>query len=224
MHWWLVTILGVSMASSVPSHPIPLLLRCSNTIQAMGMSLHPPRCIQRVHIPHPTGEGRLLAADKREGGMCHRSPGAAGRGSGGAAAGGAERSDPVAGAERTCPGRRELQWPGAGHSGMPARRGARRGKPGPAGRAGPGRLREPRTAHPPFPTAGCSGDVPGVSPRHLLAGGRVLRRSHAVPGREQGPAGRGDGGERQPLWSLPAGVSPAGDAEPQPCPASGSVS
>uniref|UniRef100_A0A8C9NMB6 RELT TNF receptor n=1 Tax=Serinus canaria TaxID=9135 RepID=A0A8C9NMB6_SERCA len=92
-------------------------------------------------------------------------------------------------AERTCPGRRELQRPGAGHRGMPARRGAQRGS---------------------------SGDVPSVSPRHLLAGGRVLRRSHAVPGREQGPAGSGDGGERQPLRSLPAGVSPAGDAEPSP--------
>lgn len=52
--------------------------------------------------------------------------------------------------------------------------------------------------------------MPSLSPRHLLAGKRVLRRPHPVPGREQGPGGSGDSGERQPVRSLPAGVSPAG--------------
>lgn len=65
-------------------------------------------------------------------------------------------------------------------------------------------------AHPLFLTAGSSGDVPSLSLRHLLSGERVLRRSHPVPGREQGPGGSGDCGERQPVRSLPAGVSPAG--------------
>ncbi|XP_039553009.1 tumor necrosis factor receptor superfamily member 19L isoform X2 [Passer montanus] len=88
----------------------------------------------------------------------------------------------LGGAERTCPERRELQRRGAGRSGMPAR-----------SRAQPG----------------SSGAVPSLSPRHLLAGGRALRRSHAVPGRERAAGGGGDGGQRQPLRSLPAGVSPA---------------
>lgn len=57
--------------------------------------------------------------------------------------------------------------------------------------------------------AGSGGDVPSLSPRHLLAGGRILLRSHPLPGREQDPGGTGDGGDRQPLRSLPAGVSPA---------------
>lgn len=64
--------------------------------------------------------------------------------------------------------------------------------------------------------AGCSGDVPTLSPRHLLTRGRILLRSHPLPGREQDPGGTGDGGDRQPLRSLPAGVSPAGGGMLQP--------
>lgn len=52
---------------------------------------------------------------------------------------------PGAGAEQTRPGRRELRGPGAGDSGMPARRGAHRGKPCPPSVSPPGeRVRDPK--------------------------------------------------------------------------------
>lgn len=68
---------------------------------------------------------------------------------------------PGAGAEQTRPGRRELRGPGAGDSGMPARRGAHRGKPCPPSVSPPGeRVRDPKGSSrqgtrghrsPPFP-------------------------------------------------------------------------
>lgn len=156
---------------------------------------------------------------------CHQSHTTAGTGSGAAAAAGTERSDPPPGAEQTCPGGRELQSPGAGASGMPARRGAHRGKPCPPAAPPPeGRCGARPSLTPLSLPAGSSGDVPSLSPRHLLPGGRVLRRSHPVPRREQGPAGSGDGGERQPLRSLPAGVSPAGGTGSPAPPSLGAVS
>lgn len=57
--------------------------------------------------------------------------------------------------------------------------------------------------------AGSGGDVSSLSPRHLLTGGHILLRSHPLPSREQDPGGTGNGDDRQPLRSLPAGVSPA---------------
>lgn len=54
-----------------------------------------------------------------------------------------------------------------------------------------------------------SGDVPSLSPRHLLTGGHILLCSHPLPGWEQDPGGSGDRRDRQPLRILPAGVSPA---------------
>lgn len=48
MHWWFVTVLGVSMTLSVPSHPSasPLLHHHPTTTQDAGMGLHPPWRIQ----------------------------------------------------------------------------------------------------------------------------------------------------------------------------------
>lgn len=96
---------------------------------------------------------------------------------------------------------------------MPTWRGAHRGK------------LCPPTAHPPwsegagsghrslpFPRAGVwlGGNVPSLSSWHLLTRGHILLRSHPLLGREQDPGGTRDGGDRQPLRNLPAGVSPAG--------------
>lgn len=69
MHWWLVTVLGVSMASSAPSHPSASLVLKHHPIavQDMGMGLHPSWCIQWVHNPHATGEGHPLAVGQARG-------------------------------------------------------------------------------------------------------------------------------------------------------------